>query len=60
MSKRELIQAAKALKKYCQHNKNCDCPFADNDGICRISGDLPGEWNISTWADWELERGEDE
>ena len=60
MTKQELIQAAKAIKKYCQHNKNCNCPFSDNAGICRLGGDLPADWRVSTWADWDLSEWERE
>lgn len=60
MTYREMLEAVKEIKRYCQRNKNCDCPFSDDEGICILSGDFPAEWRVSTWADWDIERLERE
>jgi hypothetical protein len=52
----EMIEAAKEIKRFCQRNKNCDCPFADDAGICRLQADQPDGWRVSTWIDWEVRK----
>lgn len=49
ISKREVIDAANALKSFCDKKFRfayaCDCPFADGDG-CSIGSKPPCEYQI--------------
>ena len=43
----DYMGAAKALKKYCSAQSDCDgCIFEGEFGHCKISGNLPQHWGI--------------